>query len=660
MSLHAPFRRKPLALLTSAVFLGVALAGCQGEDGAPGPKGDTGPQGPAGPEATLPPKEFASIEFTHTPAPASSTDLVSTVTTSKAIVTYTNGLVEEFPLSYNVLFKNTDIIGGGNEAGRLYAADGTPLVDLNGDPVVAETPDANSLLSIEGKPYLVTHYEYDWILGNGAPANKTEGWYTRMPMSMTLTEIGQDTDTGALKAVAQEPIDFSGVDGLWIPCFGSQSPWNTHLGSEEDYDLYFVNADGSQGNSTLNGVKAMTELYFNDAKTANPYAYGYIPEVTIAADGSTSVVKHYSMGRGTWEQTLVMPDERTAYFGDDGTQVGLFMYVADTAKDLSAGTLYAAKWTQEHAANGGSAKLSWVKLGHATDAEIKALIDDGITFTDIFDITTEAATPTWAADGYKAIRAGQSTTEYVKLKPGMEQAAAFLESRRYAAYLGATTEFNKMEGVAVNRADKKLYIAMSYVDKGMLADPTGPADHIQVAKINAGASYEVQMAADQKDTDGTAIDSDWVGISMYVPKALLGEDIAADGLGNIAHPEKVANPDNMFFSEKMRTLFIGEDSGTHVNNFVWAYNVDTGKLSRILSLPSGAEATGLQVLENMNGHAYIMSNNQHQGEWIKTMPADVKAALAAEAEKLHGKNAKGVLNYQLEANVGYIGGIPGL
>ena len=78
---------------------------------------------------------------------------------------------------------------------------------------------------------------------------------------------------------------------------------------------------------------------------------------------------------------------------------------------------------------------------------------------------------------------------------------------------------------------------------------------------------------------------------MYVPVGLLGEDIATDALGNTANPNKVANPDNLYFSDKMRTLFIGEDSGTHVNNFVWAYNVDTGKLSRILSLPSGAEAT---------------------------------------------------------------------
>jgi hypothetical protein len=44
----------------------------------------------------------------------------------------------------------------------------------------------------------------------------------------------------------------------------------------------------------------------------------------------------------------------------------------------------------------------------------------------------------------------------------------------------------------------------------------------------------------------------------------------------------------------------GEDSGMHINNFVWAYNVDTKQLSRILSVPAGAEATGLKlVLQNI-------------------------------------------------------------
>ncbi|MBK8184382.1 MAG: hypothetical protein IPK63_16515 [Candidatus Competibacteraceae bacterium] len=50
----------------------------------------------------------------------------------------------------------------------------------------------------------------------------------------------------------------------------------------------------------------------------------------------------------------------------------------------------------------------------------------------------------------------------------------------------------------------------------------------------------------------------------------------------------MANTDNVFFSEE-RTPFIGEDSEMHVNHFIWAYNVDTQKLSQILTVTAGAE-----------------------------------------------------------------------
>jgi len=107
---------------------------------------------------------------------------------------------------------------------------------------------------------------------------------------------------------------------------------------------------------------------------------------------------------------------------------------------------------------------------------------------------------------------------------------------------------------------------------------------------------------------------------------ITGEDIAADALGNTANPAKVANPDNLKFSEKMRTLFIGEDSSQHVNNFLWAYHVDTKVLSRIMSIPAGGESTGLHAVDEINGWTYIMSNFQHAGDW-GGIHANVKTTL---------------------------------
>jgi len=624
----------PLTAVAAAV--GLAVTGCGGDsnDSASAAIGT--------------PAAIASVEFTETPAPtAGEVDkMATTYTTSVAKVTYTDGSTKEYPLSYTTLFSVQDKVGSAaHPAGQLYNYRMEPLMDQFGKPLVAETPDANSLLKVGNKLFLVTHYEYDWLVSDGSEYRKTSG-YGRAPMSMTLTEVTQDAATGKLTAVNQKPIDFSNVNGIWIPCFGSQTPWNTHLGSEEDYDMIY-NPLTSKYSTTTAGVKAMTELYWNNEQTANPYHYGWIPEITVKEDGSTSVVKHYAMGRGTWEAAKVMPDSRTVYMGDDGTNVQLTMFVADKAGDLSAGTLYGAKWIQISDKNGGEGKLQWIKLGHATDDEIKKIIDSGVTFDKIWDAVPFDTDTKTCPEGYKHIRAGSTADECIKLKDGMEKAAAFIETRRYIAYRGGTTEFNKMEGVTVNAKDNKLYLAISYLDRGMTTVTGAPADDIRLPKINAGATFTLDMQGNQRDTDGNLIDSPHVATRMYVEPMLLGQDIEVDAKGNTAAEDRVANPDNLFFAEKMRTLFIGEDSGTHVNNYVWAYNVDTQKLTRILSSAAGAENTGLQVAEDMNGHAYIMSNNQHWGDLPGTVPDALKAELLSKIDRFH-------------APVGYIGGLPAI
>ena len=108
---------------------------------------------------------------------------------------------------------------------------------------------------------------------------------------------------------------------------------------------------------------------------------------------------------------------------------------------------------------------------------------------------------------------------------------------------------------------------------------------------------------------------------------LVGEDMPADALGNLANPDKVANPDNLKFSETLRTLFIGEDSSTHVNKFVWAYNVDSQTLTRLASMPAGAEATGLSVVDNRNGGTCITANFQHAGDGLSSLHGKVHATL---------------------------------
>jgi uncharacterized protein len=589
-----------------------------------------------------------SVKFNGMEAPKSIDDMVKTYTNASLDVKYSNGEVKKFPLSYNRLFKSEDKVA--MNKGKLIPA-GTPI-DVNGDPImdtsvagnptyyVSDAPDSNSLLKpINGKQYMVTHYEYQTIDAAGKSA------YGIVPASMSLSTLEQDKKTGELTPKEVKKIDFSSVNGLWIPCNGSLSPWNTHLGSEE-YEPDARSFELDPNSYARTSVESFAKLYFGDKSKANPYFYGFIPEIKVNKDGSTSVSKHYNIGRFSHELMKMMPDQRTAFFGDDGSYTTMFMYVADKAKDLSSGTLYAAKFHQTGTDNGGAGNLEWIKLGHASDNEIKAIIDSGIKFSDIFE------TYDVPKEGFKAIKQySYGKIEYLKLKPGMEKAAAFLESRRYAALLGATSEFNKMEGVTLNAKDKKVYIAISDQSNGMLANAADPADDMQLPKIKSGVTYQLDLTAGQKDSQGQMINSEYVAAAMS--GLVAGKDMpSADAYGNTADVNSVANTDNLSYSEALRTLFIGEDSGMHTNNFVWAYNVDTKELTRILSIPAGAESTGLAAVDNLKGFSYLMSNFQHPGDEL-----DGKSITAVDKNELVNK-MQAEIGIDKTGGVGYIAGLP--
>jgi len=619
--------------------------------------------------------QVVDVEFTATPAPRSETELISAYTRSSAIVTYASGARKVFPLSYHTLFRIGDKIGGG-EAGLVVDKAGQSIlaspVDDKGlsatGPFHAYSPDANSLIRVgkDGKLFLLTHYEYH----TEAPLAGGKGtmeMYAQLPMAMSLTQLTQDGKSGTFKASNLKNIPMNAIGGLWIPCAGSLSPWNSHLGGEE----YEPNARQFEHEP----LEAMN-LYLGtagrrfDQGGANPYQYGYTVEVTVKEDGSTRVAKRYAMGRRSTELAEVMPDRRTVYFGDDGRDTMLFMFVADRESDLSAGVLYAARWEQTDAENGGKAQLKWLRLGHADDAEINALVDGNIRFSAIFETATpdqvkadgdkfKDFVPVYVYEGQAGKRApgsgARQETAYLKVKPGMEKAAAFLESRRYGAMLGATSEFTKMEGLSHNAADRKLYVAMSYVEAGMIDGQNGerPQDHVRLkgdAKdLSCGAVYQSALAGGQFDLGGAPIASDWVAVNMEAlvlgARKPFGQ---SHGTHDKCDTDRMANPDNIKFSPQMRTLFIGEDSGNHLNNFLWAYQVDSGTLTRILSAPAGAEHTGLQVVPDVNGHAYIMGNLQHPGAAtdLKNYPDAIKKDLRAKIDQ--------------RGSVGYLGGLPSL
>jgi uncharacterized protein len=618
-----PTRRRLLQLFSGAPLLPITgasaamlLAGCSDDNDAPAT---------ATPAAT-----FRAASFTGMAAP-SLTNAAAMATTSVAssmTLTYSDGSTRALPLSYHAFFMTGDMVPDGT--GGTILAGG--YVDINRQPIIdtsvagkerqffSDSPDGTSLLTlptttvtgIKGKAvFAVVQFEY-------TTRNQAGGdTYGTLPSPIAVLTLDQDQTTGALSLVKYHNVDTTAAHGLWITCGASLSPWGTHLSSEE----YEPDAPFASTNATF---KAFSKNVFGNETTANPYHYGHLPEITVNPDGTGTCKKHYCMGRISHELVQVMPDNKTVLMGDDYTNGGLFMFVADKEKDLSAGTLYVAKvgagFTVDTTAAG--APLTWIKLGHATSSEIENLANT-LKPADIMSVLkTDPSDATYT----KVIADG--VANWVKLNSGMELAAAFLETHRYANLVGASMGFTKLEGTTVNAKDKIAYSALQNIQTSMVRGHAAwrESTGITVEKaILAGGVMAHTLTGSQKDTGGIAIASEWVPVQTKF--LLVGEDIAADALGNLANPDKVANPDNLKFSEKLRTLFIGEDSGYHVNNFLWAYNVDTKVLSRLMSIPSGGESTGLHAVDEINGFTYIMSNFQHAGDWSSSLHAKVQTTL---------------------------------
>ncbi len=611
-----------LAALTVGV-LPVALSGCN-DDG----------------------KKVVSVEFIGMDAPATIDQKADMYSAAKAKFTYDDGTTKTYDLAYHKLFDTTDVVGG-NVVGGLFNSLGAALTDNDGQ-MASDAPDGTSLMKIDGLTVpgatgnplaLVANFEYKSLPPNDGVS--TGEFWSKMPVPTGLALLDQNKSTGMLTAKSYQNIDFSGVNGGWIHCGSTLSGWNTHVSSEEYEPDAKVRGGGTKAGGSDDGtdINSFSQYYFGNAATANPYHYGLVPEVTVSKAGAATVVKHYAPGRFAREMQIGAEDNKTFIGGDDGKNTGLFMFVADTAKNLSAGTIYAAKVTQTNAANGGSYSLQWIKLGKSTDAEIKALVDGGITFSQIFDVAN--TDPSDAS--YKKVTT-YTGTEWLKLKPGMEKAAAFLETRRYAAYLGATTEFSKMEYIAYNKADNKFYIVISRIEAGMI-DTTG--DIHDVARNDGGVVLEMATAGSKKDTAGADIASGFVGTTLTpIPELVGGWSSTKDAEGNNCNQTKICGPDNIVYVDSIRTLFIGEDTSRRNNNYVWAYNIDTKKLSRILSTPMYAEATGLMAAGNYNGYGYIMSNFQHPGDGSSYTGTDAAAVVTAINSKWANKK---------KAAIGYIG-----
>lgn len=497
---------------------------------------------------------------------------------------------------YQVLLQAGDVLTEGGLAGGIYAADDGAQLKLS------QKPDYNAYVPASN---------------DGLHGFLYTAWEDR-PAGISQVEIQWNAKASQWDVLKSSMLNLSAINGGWVLCFGSISPWGSPLFSEE---LYFDNTE-RWNDETFRYHTDQTRLADYLGYYPNPYDYGYIIELENAASGEPDLTRHYTMGRFSHENANVMPDEKTVYLTDDGYETVLFKFVAETAGDLSAGTLYAAHVEQDGGTDSATTgfDVDWIELASSSSREIQAWIDeyDGITTADFVNGESSYISDEEINDWAEAKRNDDLNGDGV-IGTAVDDRVAFLESRKAAAALGASDEWNKMEGVAFNpKVPDTLYLAMSNIANGM----TDGQGDIALTQNYCGIVYRMTMT------------SPW-NVDRIEPAIIGGPYTSSDRYE--CDINNLAGPDNLLVLDDGRVL-VGEDTGKHENNMVWLWqDPDAPIVSRENITVNSIEATTMssnstspwtfeyqaEVSELQSGQSYTAivlvsttNNGDNRGVWL--------------------------------------------
>ena len=462
---------------------------------------------------------------------------------------------------YQVLGQTGDTFNGmlPTGLGHIYTLDKQTLILEN------DMPDFNGFVSTgDNEGYLFSNWE-------------------ELPGGMSRMKVEKDAQ-GSWTVKEAMMIDFSSVWGTAANCFGSMTPWNTPLTSEEWVVDSSVNSTTDEdwndpqevaNNSRLGRMWAMTA-----PDAPNPYNYGYIAEVTDATSDAPVVVKHFAMGRYEHENATVMPDGKTVYLSQDDTGGVFFKFVADTAEDLSVGTLYGAKLVQDVGQNDPATTgfdVTWVEIASGDNATIGAWINEynGIGTDDYIEgkssYITMADVQAWV-DGDTTYPTEENGGSAVTAGAPMDNRVAFLESRAAAKLKGATAEWRKLEGISINHDRAKEAVeGVDLIEDEMVSDAYLYIGIADIDNTMTDSEGDIQLSARVKDCGGVyrARLGENYDISRIEP-VVMGSTYRSSLTGALrCDVNNLSQPDNVIVMKDGRIL-IGED-GFQENNTLWMY-----------------------------------------------------------------------------------------
>jgi hypothetical protein len=506
------------------------------------------------------------------------------------------GIATDFEVHVPEGFRSKVLVRWGDalwsDADGAYSADTGVTAEMS-DRVFGENTDGMELFEVDGKQLIAVNSEYVNAKINlpaaseGTPRNADEVKLLKNLQGVTVMEVadagngyGIVVDSAYNRRITHEtemviagPLaghklmqtnaDPSGmaVKGTMNNCGSGRTLWDTYLTCEENFNGYF-GATGAEpvgegykrygiGGSSRYAYEKFDARYDLSQEPNEPHRHGFITEID-PADPASTPVKRTALGRFKHENAEMVhaKDGRVVvYMGDDERGEYLYRYVSNGV--------------------------------YVQGGPTEGLLDDGVLYVARFN--------------------DDQSGEWLALTPettGMDAAEILCFTRMAASAAGGTT-MDRPEWVASNPVKTEAYCALTN-NKNRGVKPNAGGDDTSVNAVNPRETNKYGQIVRWTPADENHA-ADFFAWDLYVmagnPK-LYGNEYG--GSGNVNEGNLFNSPDGMQFSSD-GLLWIQTDGNYKNegdfegmgNNQMLVGDPETGEIIRFMTVPYGAEVTGL-------------------------------------------------------------------